>query len=191
MKKIILFFGFHITLLVASSIYATPIATVTENDYLITGTTASELRAQMKQLGPGDNGGHYDAYTKYYVKWRYGLEEENDQCHLANIQVTIQTSFTFPRWKNYADATPAMQSKWDQYLTNLKHHEQGHADNGMDAANEIENMLSALPAMDRCDALRQEADSKAYGILSSYQQKDVNYDEETHHGETQGVVLGD
>lgn len=170
---------------------AAPIATVKESYYSINGTTAQELRAQMRKLGPTENRSPYDAYTRYYVKWSYHLRESQDGCQLDDIRVTVATTYTYPRWENYSSGSARLQANWNQYFSKLKTHERGHGLNGANAANEINAMLSQLPAMTNCDELDRTANAQAYDILSQYQRADGEYDQRTNHGINEGVMLSD
>lgn len=170
---------------------AAPISTVKESYYSIYGTTAQELRAQMRKLGPTENRSPYDAYTRYYVKWRYHLDQSPDGCRLTNIRVTVDTTHTYPRWENYSSGSARLQSNWNHYFARLRTHERAHAAHGTHAANDIDAMLSRLPVMADCDELSRTADSQAYTILGKYQRADGEYDQDTNHGINEGVILQD
>ncbi len=90
--------------------------------YDITGSSAKDLKRQMKQLGPKG----YWAYTRWYVHWT------------ANCRLDVKISYTLPRLKN-PDSTPLpLRKKWQAMLENLVLHEQKHAEHGIRAAEEIE-----------------------------------------------------
>lgn len=186
--RLVLWMGLAVLCMTAS---AAPIATVNESFYSINGMTAQELRAQMRKLGPTENRSPYDAYTRYYVKWRYHLSPSQNGCQLANIRVTVDTTYIYPRWENYGSGSARLQSNWNRYFSKLRTHERGHGLNGANAASEIDAMLSQLPAMANCDELDRAANAQAYGILSKYQRADGEYDQRTNHGMNDGVVLQD
>ncbi len=50
---------------------STPRISIKYDYYSIHGSIAAQLRSQMNQLGYLDKstGRHYDAYTRWYVKW--------------------------------------------------------------------------------------------------------------------------
>jgi predicted secreted Zn-dependent protease len=185
-KKKLLALAFALHSVAAS---ADPIATVKESYYSIQGTTAPALRSQMKMLGPLDNGKHFDAYTKYHVQWRYEFDQSDGACKLTNIHVTVNTNYIYPRWENYFSATSAMQSNWNTYFARLSAHERKHGEHGVNAANEIDTMLSQLPAMTNCNVLGDTANDRAYQILEKYQRVDSEYDQVTNHGINEGVML--
>lgn len=171
--------------------HAAPIATVKESYYSINGSTAQELRAQMRKLGPTENSTPYDAYTKYYVKWRYHLSASQNGCQLTDIRVSVDTSHIYPRWDDYDNGSARLQANWSRYFAKLTAHERQHARHGSNAASEIDAMLSQLPAMANCDVLDRTANDQAYAILGRYQRADGEYDQRTNHGIDEGVILND
>lgn len=171
---------------------AVPIATEREAYYPVYGSNAKQLRDQMRAKGPaGDDGGRYDAYTRYYVKWRFTYRKTGNNCAIRTVKVTVDTKYDYPEWRDYADASPQMQQNWNNYMAKLKAHERGHAMHGINCANEIDDMLSQLPPMDSCGILGKTANDKAYAILNKYRNEDVVYDDTTDHGRKQGVMLRD
>ena len=172
-------------------VYAATAIHEKDSFYSIHGSTATELRAQMRKLGPLEDNHPYDAYTRYHVKWRFQLINDNGSCRLVNIRVTADVNYTYPEWEDYSSASSALQGNWDSYLAKLKNHERQHGKHGLFAAHEIDEMLVHLPAMSSCGALEKKANERAYEILGKYQQADVVYDSKTNHGISQGVVLQD
>ncbi|HTM64079.1 MAG TPA: DUF922 domain-containing Zn-dependent protease [Gammaproteobacteria bacterium] len=171
---------------------AMPIATERESYYAVYGATANQLRDEMRTKGPlGDDGVRYDAYTRYYVKWRFTYQKAGHNCAIRTVNVTLDTKYDYPEWRGYADASPQMRQNWDNYITKLKAHERGHAVNGWNCANEIDSMLTQLQPMDNCGILGKSANDKAYAILNKYKNEDVDYDKTTDHGRVQGVILQD
>ena len=137
---------------------AEPAVTMNTTYYSITGTTSAELKAQMRSRGPQG----YWAYTRWYVRWS------------GDCRISLEISYGFPKWENQAQAPAELQAAWNQMMTALRTHEQGHAENGRSAAREIE-------------ASRCAGDPKA--IVRKWAEQDKVYDAQTNHGRTQGVVL--
>lgn len=171
--------------------FPAPIVTSNASYYSIYGDTAGELRAEMLRKGPIVDGKRYDAATRYHVNWHYDYQQENSTCKLRNIRVTASINYEYPKWTGYDTAWGDVQRAWDVYIANLRQHEHGHAMNGLNAANEIDEALAQMPAMANCKMLEMAANQKAYDILAKYKRADADYDRETNNGITQGVVLTD
>ncbi|NOX74616.1 MAG: DUF922 domain-containing Zn-dependent protease [Alphaproteobacteria bacterium] len=131
--------------------------TINRNYYEITGTSAASLRNQMKSLGP--NG--YWAYTRWRVKWSSG----------CNLRLTV--NYTFPKLKTPDNVPLPLRKRFQAMLVKLVAHEEGHGQNGRDAAAEIQAA--------NCKGARE--------IIKKYAAQDKIYDKETRHGYLQGVRL--
>ena len=101
----------------------------------------------------------------------------------------MRVVFTLPRWANAEAAAPEVLQRWHGYYRALRLHEDGHRDNGIEAAREIERSLRDLPAAEACAAIDQSASLAAKDILRKYNARDRDYDAQTRHGATQGATL--
>lgn len=143
---------------VAAPAWAGPKETVETRTYDVDASTIEDMRAEMTAKGPEG----YWAYTTWYVSWSSGCDVE------------VRIIFTFPNWTAYDDAPANLQERWDSFMEHLEAHEEGHAENGRGAAQEIEDT--------RCG-------EDPYAILRNWANEDKNYDSETDHGRTQGAVF--
>jgi predicted secreted Zn-dependent protease len=134
-----------------------PTISIVKNYYEITGTSAASLRKQMKSEGPKG----YWAYTRWRIKWS------------SDCKVRLTVNYTFPKLKNPDNVPLPLRKRFQAMLVKLKAHEEGHGQNGRDAAAEI-----------------LAADCKdARAIIKKYAAKDKSYDKKTRHGYRQGVRL--
>lgn len=174
----------------SSFIHARPDITESYVNYKITGDSANGLRQQMSMLGPSDIASeHFDASTHWYIQWQYQYQMAADKCYLTKVDVKLDISYRFPEWVDYAVAHDDLKNHWDTYMQNLKTHEKGHAENGIAAAFSIEQALKQLPAMQSCEALANTADNIAYQTIAKHNTIDINYENETNHGVTQGATF--
>ena len=166
--------------------------TTKDNYYDINGNTPTELAAQMERLGPTDgtlNGRRYNAWTGWYVKWSYAYNGVTNGCQIGTVKVELSVNYTWPRWNRPGNVSAELGTKWDKFLVALHTHESGHRENGIRAAQEVYRGLSAMPPAPNCDFLQQAATNIGNHLLDGYRQQDVQYDQTTRHGATQGVVF--
>jgi len=152
--------------------------------YGVVGTSADELRAQLDSRGPT---GRHDAYTDWWVQWRYDCAHTANACNVRSLRVNVDATITFPHWTPPGDVSPELEEQWRAYLAALAIHEDGHTKIALEAANEIATALSSLPAYPSCAELERTADATGERILERYRQQELNYDHETEHGATQGA----
>jgi predicted secreted Zn-dependent protease len=150
--------------------------------YDIAGTTQEELRAQMTSLGPEDRNDHkaVDAQVDWFVYWNWDGYGTSD-CDLTTAEVWYEINLTMPNWTPPVNASPELVTKWENYIHVLKEHEAGHITNIID---NYEIVLTAIQ-----EATCETADAAAQTALDTLRQYDIDYDAETSHGATQGVVF--
>jgi predicted secreted Zn-dependent protease len=105
------------------------------------------------------------------------------------VSVDLAVTFTLPRWDATADAPAALIERWGGYLAALTHHEEGHRDIAVDAANDVLGAIEALPVHATCRGFERAADAAAHAVVERYRDLQIAYDDATGHGATQGAVL--
>lgn len=147
--------------------------------YDISGSTESELRAQLDALGPvGYDGYKGDASTEWFIHWSwpgYGTST----CDLSAAEISYEIKVVFPRWTPNENASPDLISKWANYTKLLAEHEKGHVD------SVLENFPAVVEAIK--GATCETADAVGTELLEQIRKFDVDYDASTHHGASQGA----
>lgn len=148
--------------------------------YDIEGDDEDELREQMDDLSPtgADGFDAGDAFADWSFRWTWPGYGESD-CDLSEAKVTLDIEVVFPRWEPDEDADPELVEKWNEYIEALAIHEKGHVDYVLEREDDV---LEAIQ-----DATCDTADDAATEVLDEIRQHDLDYDEETNHGETQGA----
>lgn len=168
---------------------ASPKINVTTEYYSIYGVTANELRNEMNTKSSiKQSGNTYDAYTSWFVNWRFKWNKNNGQCSMTSVKSSVKVNFTLPKWENSNSAAVNLKKRWTNYYNALITHENGHKDFGINAAKEVENRLSVLSAKN-CSSLKSTANSLGKKIIDKYVFLEKKYDENTNHGMTNGAVF--
>ncbi len=179
-------------LLLTSLATASPTITEHTTYYKISGDTPAELRTQMNTLGPSDHATRVDAKTSWYITWHYNWHYDtpsHNPCYVTNVQVRGNITYLLPEWINQDQGNSALQTNWNNYLRNLTNHEQGHANNGKQAAIEIEKALLNVPPQDNCMVLENRLNAAAKKVIEEHNAWDVQYDADTSHGKKQGAIF--
>ncbi len=149
-----------------------PHATVQRYD--VSGSTESEIRAQLDAYRPND----HDAYTQWSISWDWP-GRGSAACRLAEAEVSYDIIVTFPRWTPTVDAAPELVAKWNGYLHALALHENPHID------NVVAHFPAIVAAINGSTCLAAEAAARM--VLQQMRQFDSQYDHDTDHGRTQGA----
>lgn len=91
--------------------------------YTVSGTTADEIREQIRKRGP-NNGGTSDAAARAW--YTYDWLATSGGTRGCKATVKIITRIRFPRHANPAHLSPAMRAEWTRFTRDLEHHEVGH-----------------------------------------------------------------
>lgn len=152
---------------------------IVTNYYNIQGSTENDLREQMNVLGPIDE--HDSKHCDSYTKWKVFCLPQNNGFFAVKLEIV----FTFPKWIKPNNTNPDLDSKWARHLKALQIHEDGHKENGIKAAKKINDALYDLYISDNLTGYKEEV----YKIRDEYNLQDVDYDQLTDHGRTQGAVF--
>jgi len=123
------------------------------------------------------------------VRYEYGYEMRGGRCAVTQVRTTMTGDVLMPRWSNRQGASPDLVARWDRYEAALRAHEEGHLDNGREFADALVTDLRGVPPAADCGALDRDVHARFERLLRQYKQKDVDYDQRTQHGRTQGAVF--
>lgn len=120
--------------------------------------------------------------------------------NVSELTLNAAINIDFPDWTNYNLGTQCEKDHWDQFLQNLKIHEEGHASRDMDTKNNIEPIMRSLTGQATaancslaCDTafntLKTNLRNALVSGVNTLNQEQERYDNDTRHGVTQGAVL--
>lgn len=178
-----------ILLAVLSSLPAAALEVIRDNQtYLVRGDSAEAIRASLDRLGPIDpaSGRRFDAYTRWYLEWRFDSRSSFNACEIARVWTTLRVTMIMPRHGSPSSLPEDLRNAWTHYLQRLSFHEEGHVRIPSDAAREIETTLERLHRPD-CQALAQDANRIANSILQRAQATERGYDIQTDYGRSEGA----
>lgn len=157
--------------------------------YDVGGATAPEIRAEPNRLGPTDQAEkrRVDAHTRWSVKWTYRYRNVGQDCAIARVSTTVDVTITLPRLKADSSRPAELTRAFEEFAAKLLLHEEGHAQNGIDAAKRIEAAMLAIKPHPTCDALGRAANALGNALIKEANQKDIEYDARTQRGRTQGA----
>jgi predicted secreted Zn-dependent protease len=167
-----------------------PVVTERTEYYEVEGVCEKDLRCDLGKKGcKWDDGKVYDSETSWSWKWDCGRDAIHPDCSPDAVTVTVEIVFKYPKWVPIAAAPPSLVKKWDEYLKNLKVHENGHRDMAVAAATGFSRAVAALPPVKNCS----ELESKVHALGSEWMEKlnadSREYDLATKHGVKQGALF--
>jgi predicted secreted Zn-dependent protease len=152
--------------------------------YEIRGSTAKELKAEMKRWR--DNRTLF-GYTRWQVTWKYVFATREGQCALSSFDVSVDVKTTLPQWIDREDADAELVDRWERFMDAFEEHERGHKRLGMEAATAVERRLVLVEPQPSCDELDHVVDEAAREVIGAYRETERRFDENTRHGKTEGA----
>ena len=166
--------------LAASNTLAEPSITFNSDFYTVRGTNVAEIYQDLQRHGPrGKNGDHYHAHTQWDIQWSFRWIESASRCRLNRVTVNIGIDMLLPRLHSLESLSPSVQQSWNRYYRALTAHEEHHKAFGIKAAQELEQVLLATPALD-CALLEAETNRRAREIIDKYDALEKAYDRDTN-----------
>lgn len=180
-----------VTTVFSPLVMAQPTVSKSVEYYDVKGWDAAFIHNEMDAKGPNDrnSGKRVWAHTRWRVNWKFSYDEQSISCRITKIDTDVRLSFVVPKWVERNKAPESVQKKWDAFYAALQKHEFNHAQHGIKAAQEIEALVGSLGKKRLCSQAKDEASEKARVIIDKYGQMDVEYDDKTDHGKTEGVTF--
>ncbi|ACH37559.1 protein of unknown function DUF922 [Citrifermentans bemidjiense Bem] len=157
--------------------------------YEISGKDVDDLRREMNQRGTvGEDGRVYSALTSWDINFSYDIAQDASGYRVKSATTNVDIEYRLPR-VGASCTDPELNLVWARYSERLQQHEFGHKNLAIQAASEINELLASLPAFPTADALAAEITRVTDEKFRVLKEKQVGYDDETRHGETQGAIL--
>lgn len=160
---------------------------VTTNFYNVAGTNWWEVHAAKARSRPWGTNMHFDATTRWDIRWKYSWTKTDEGYRANLVSVTGTAVINMPRWIPPKETPPATLERWLRYVSALMAHEQGHVSLARAAAVELRKELDALPAFPTRHALTQAVEARSNAVVNSFKEKEKEYDRRTGHGASQGA----
>lgn len=182
------FAGVLVALVCADAAQAAVAEEHIQQPYPVRAQPGETLRQALNAATPITvNGQRFHGYTRWNVRWTFRWwREASGRCTITEVTTRLRTEVQLPELRS---ATPAQQAVFDRYLPALSRHEQGHVQFGRDAAQAIDQGITALPAAPDCATLERQANALGHRLLREHTEREKQYDRDTYHGASQGARL--
>lgn len=173
-----------------SGLQATTDATepLTIHTYDVHGSTVNEIASDLNRNSPLIlQGRRMQGVTEWKIQTSYRWRIDENRCVLDQFDATLKVEMTLPHWVQPKRPSPQLVQQWERYIAALRTHENGHFEIGEDAQQEMSTRAKSLgPAAD-CQILAQQINDLIAAVVDAHHRLEVEYDDKTNHGETQGA----
>jgi predicted secreted Zn-dependent protease len=155
------------------------VATKSYSYFDIKGKTADELDQQLSTRGPTANGS--SARHPGATKIRFGGDatyvQENGRCRVRSARVTVHTTIILPRWDKRNGASKQLSMIWDALSSDIKRHEEHHAEIAKAQARTMEREILALPPQPTCDRMQELVTEVSNRAIEKHDRLQARFDQ--------------
>lgn len=155
------------------------VATRTKS-YDISGSTGAALLDDMDRRGPKQGFlTRAIAQTGYSLSWTIEWAETREACRVSSVDGVLDMTYTYPAAKNLS---PALQRRWNRFLSGVRRHERVHGDIARQMAKAIEKSVAKVSVRDDRGCRKARAQTKRImaEITDDYEARQRRYDLREH-----------
>ncbi|WP_417425605.1 DUF922 domain-containing Zn-dependent protease [Hoeflea sp.] len=178
MRPVRLAFSALILCLSAHPTDAEPVIKKSYSYFTVGGHTAAELEAELAEHGPqiSDTGVRHSGATKIKLGGSVTYQDTGSECRVKDAVVKLETHLTLPRWTNRSRADRKTVLIWDTLSSDIKRHEERHAEIARQWARKLEKALEALRPQPDCQKMAAQVDAKTKTIIDKHAADQQRFD---------------
>lgn len=146
--------------------------------FSVGGRTAAELDEELNKRGPQmkSTGSRHPGATKIRFGGSVTYVRRGSKCYVGNAKVTVSTNIILPRWKNRRSASKSLGLIWDTLASDIKRHEERHAEIARNHARDLERKLKALRPERDCEKLQALVDRTTSTEVEAHDKDQARFD---------------
>lgn len=146
--------------------------------FQIGGTTAEDLDRELERRGPATraSGSRHPGATQIKFGGELDYVQSAGRCRIGNVDVTLDTRIILPQWKNRKRAKGDLALIWDALSSDIKRHEERHAEIARQYARKLERTLKKLRPQRNCDAMQAKVAEATDGVIAAHDTAQMDFD---------------
>ncbi|TCL73515.1 DUF922 domain-containing protein [Rhizobium sp. BK251] len=146
--------------------------------FYIRGNTAGELDAALTKHGPTTTtaSGHHPGATKIRFGGNVTYVQKDGRCRVGAVRVTVSAQLILPRWSNRRRADKDLSLIWDTLSSDIKRHEERHAEIARMSARDMERALRSLPPQKNCALMQAKVAQKSTELMEAHDREQARFD---------------
>lgn len=178
LRYMLLPLAFSMGISAAGPSFAAVVATKSYSYFSIKGKTADELDSQLSTRGPTANGSssRHPGATKIRFGGDATYVESGGKCRVGSAKVTVHTQIILPRWTDRRGASKQLSMIWDALSSDIKRHEERHAEIARVQARVMERQILALPAQRSCELMQEKVSEVSVRGIDEHDRLQARFD---------------
>lgn len=146
--------------------------------FSIGGRTAAELDKALSASGPmmKSTGTRHPGATRIKFGGTVTYVSRDDRCAVGSAKVTLNTRIILPRWKYRRQAGRDLALVWDTLASDIKRHEERHAEIARGHARDLERKLKSLRPEADCERMQARVDRTTADAVTAHDADQARFD---------------
>lgn len=161
-----------------STAYAETVVNKSITYFSIGGRTAEELDKALSENGPmmKSSGSRHPGATKIKFGGTVTYVKHGNRCTVGSAKVTLSTRLILPRWKNRRKASRDLGLVWDTLSSDIKRHEERHAEIARNHARKLEKDFLALKPEADCERMQARVARLSETAIQDHDRDQARFD---------------
>ncbi|MEZ2127344.1 MULTISPECIES: DUF922 domain-containing Zn-dependent protease [unclassified Sinorhizobium] len=144
----------------------------------IRGKTADDLDRELAKHGPSTQGNdnRHPGATRIRFGGDVTYAQRGGWCYVANVRVTVDTQIIMPRWRNRRNAEKDLSIVWDTLASDIKRHEEHHAEIARNHARAMEKEIRKLRPQRSCETLQRKVADESTQAIAAHDRDQARFD---------------
>lgn len=147
--------------------------------FTIGGTSLDDLDRELNNRGPYSNQTGHRHPGMTHIKFSppvVKFDTSDNSCRVISARVSVSTKLILPRWANRGHASSRVGLIWDTLSSDIKRHEERHAEIARTHARALERTIEALSPASNCATLKSRIDRAVLQELSDHEKDQQRFD---------------
>jgi predicted secreted Zn-dependent protease len=146
--------------------------------FSIGGRTATELDNEMTLRGPVSRhtGRRHPGATQIKFNGSATFVARGNRCEIGGARVSLSTKLILPRWTNRRKANRDLALIWDTLASDIKRHEERHAEIARTHARQLEKTILGLSSGRDCATLKARVNQVSQAAMIAHDKDQMRFD---------------
>ena len=146
--------------------------------FSIGGVTASDLDRELMRRGPlsRTTGRRHPGATQIKFNGSATFVSKDGRCRIGGAKVSLSTKIMLPKWSNRRKAGAQMGLLWDTLSSDIRRHEERHAEIARSHARELEKTILALAPAGECGTLKAKVNRVSEKAMAAHDADQMRFD---------------
>lgn len=146
--------------------------------FSVGGQTAEELDKALSERGPlmNSTGSRHPGATRIKFGGTVTYVKLGSRCSVGSAKVTLSTKLILPRWKHRRKANRDLALVWDTLASDIKRHEERHAEIARNHARKLERDFLALKPEADCERMQARVARVSETAIQEHDRDQARFD---------------